>query len=200
MTEEKKDFPTAKAAPDTDVTPLTLSMVGDLLALSRESPRRRMIQRLHKTLDTGVHKMFNAMQPGTYVTPHRHLHPPKTETILVVAGSMLYVEFEDDGTLRSHTLVQPGTEIFGIDIAPHIFHTFIALKPDTLIFEVKDGPYEHDTDKDFPDWAPREGTDEAEPFLLELLKQLAERTNTAAAEAEAAQEAEIAEATKDSDE
>lgn len=189
MTEEKKEYPTALAAPDTDVTPLTLTMAGELLTMSRNTPRRRMIQLLHKTQDAGVHRMFNGLQPGTYITPHRHMHPAKTETILVVSGSMLFVEFTDDGTLKAHTLVQPGTEIFGIDVAPHVYHTFIALKPDTLIFEVKDGPYEHDTDKDIPAWAPREGSAEAEPYLLDLLKQLAERANTAAEEAKAAQAA-----------
>jgi len=188
MSEDKKEHPTAVAAPDSDVTPLTLTMVGELLAMSRQSPRKRMIQCLHKTQDAGVHKMFNALQPGTYVTPHRHMHPEKTETIIVVSGSMLFVQFTEDGTLDTHTLLQPGTEVFGVDVAPHIYHTFIALKQDTLIFEVKDGPYEHDTDKDIPAWAPKEGTEEAEPYLLELLKQLAELANVAGAADQAGQD------------
>lgn len=186
MTDETHDFPTALDAPDSDVTPLTLTMVGDLLTLSRESPRKRMIQRLHKDNDAGVHKMFNGLQPGTYITPHRHLHPAKTETIMVVSGAMLFVEFTDEGELKDHILLQPGTETFGVDVAPHVFHTYVALKPDTLIFEVKDGPYERSSDKDIPVWAPVEGTNEAEPFLLGLLKELAERANNAAQDAEGA--------------
>ncbi len=126
--------------------------------------------------------MFNALQPGTYVTPHRHMNPEKTETILVISGSMLFVQFDEMGKLLNHTLIQPGTEVFGIDVAPHIYHTFIALKPDTLLFEIKDGPYDHDTDKDIPDWAPREGTEEAELYLLDLIKLLAEQANAAAEE------------------
>jgi len=190
MSEEKQEFPTAVPAPDTDVTPLTLTMVGDLLALSRESPRKRMIQCVHKGDDAGVHKMFNALQPATYITPHRHSNPVKTETVLLVSGSMLYVEFTEDGKLKDHILIQPGTENFGIDVAPHVFHTFIALKPDTLLFEIKDGPYAAISDKDIPDWAPAEGTEEANAFLLSLLKELAERTNAAAEEAKAAETAE----------
>ena len=191
MTEENTPFPTALDAPDTDVTPLTLNMVADLLDLSHKSPRRRMIQKLHKSEDAGVHRMFNALQPATYVTPHRHLHPTKDETILVIAGSMLFIRFTDDGEIESQILLQPGTLNFGIDVAPHVYHTYIALKADTLIFEVKDGPYEHDTDKDFPDWAPREGTEEAEPYLIAMIKTLAEQAN-AAVEA-AKEEAEKAE-------
>lgn len=182
MTQEKIEFPTALPAPDGDIVHLTLAMVGDLLTASRQSPRKRMLQRLHKQDDETVHRMFNGLQPGTYITPHRHLHPKKSETILIVSGALLFVEFDEGGTMLRHTLLQPGTEIFGVDVAPHIYHTFIALKPDTLIFEVKTGPYDHDTDKDIPDWAPREDTPEAEAYLLELIKGLAEKAN---AEAEA---------------
>ena len=180
MTQEKNEFPTALPAPDLDVVPLTLTMVGDLLAASKQSPRQRMLQRVHKDHADPVHRMFNGLQPGTYIPPHRHLHPEKSETVLVVAGAMLFVEFDDQGTMLGHTLLQPGTEIFGIDVAPHVYHTFVALKPDTLIFEVKTGPYEQSSDKDLPDWAPREGTPEAEAYLLDLIKNLAERANAQA--------------------
>jgi len=189
MTEEKKEHPLAVDAPESDVTPLTLTMVSNLLSMSRETSRKRMIQRVHKSDSAGVHKMFNALQPGTYIMPHRHMHPEKTETILVMSGALLFVEFEDTGEYRTHTLLQPGTEIFGVDVAPNVYHTFVALKPDTLIFEVKDGPYTTDTDKDVPDWAPREGSEEAEPYLLELIKHLAELTNAAAERVEAEKKA-----------
>lgn len=189
MSEEKKEFPMAVDAPETEVSPLTLTMVSNLLALSRESPRKRMIQKIHKGDDAGVHKMFNAMQPGTYIPPHRHMNPPKTETLLVVSGAMLLVIFDETGAVKEHVLLQPGTETFGIDIMPQIYHTFIALKPDTLILEIKDGPYSRADDKDFPEWAPKEGSPEAEPYLLELIKELAEKANAAAEEAKSAEEA-----------
>jgi len=184
MTEEK-EFPTAFMAPEEDVVPLTLTMVGNLLSASRESPRKRMLQRIHKDSGEAVHRMFNALQPGTYVTPHRHLDPAKTETILAISGALLFVEFDENGKLLRHTLLQPGTETFGLDVAPHVYHTFVALKPDTLIFEVKTGPYVRESDKNIPDWAPREGTEQADAYLLDLIKLLAERAN---AEAEALKE------------
>lgn len=199
MTEENTSFPMAMDAPDTDVTPLTLNMVSNLLTLSHESPRKRIIQKLHKTDEAGVHRMFNALQPGTYVTPHRHMHPAKDETILVIAGSMLFIRFSDEGEIVSQVLLQPGTQTFGIDVAPNVYHTYIALKTDTLIFEVKNGPYEQDSDSDFPDWAPREGSEEAEPYLLEMIKKLAEQAN-AAVEAAKAHETSQAEPTAENSE
>lgn len=184
MTDEKQ-FPVALDAPDTDVTPMTLHMVGELLAMSRESPRMRMLQKIHKSHDSGVQRMFNALQPGTYIMPHRHMHPRKEETIMVVAGSMLFIEFSDDGEIKDTLLLQPGTEVFGVDVAPHVYHTYIPLKPDTLMLEIKDGPFNPTDDKDVPEWAPREGTPEAEPYLLEMIKGLAERANAAAEAAKA---------------
>jgi cupin fold WbuC family metalloprotein len=181
MSEEKTPF-TALAAPADDVAPLTLSLVGKLLAQSRQSPRKRMLQLLHKTEDAAAHRMFNAMQPGTYITPHRHLDPPKDETVLVMAGAMLFIRFTDDGEIAEQVLLQPGTETFGVDVAPHVYHTFVPLKQDTLVFECKTGPYVAESDKNVPDWAPREGSPEAEPYLLEMLKALAAKAN---AEAEA---------------
>lgn len=163
-------------------------MVGDLLAKSRESPRKRLIQCVHKSDDAGVHKMFNALQPGTYITPHRHMDPLKTETVIIVSGPLLYVEFSEEGEIANHVLIQPGTEIFGLDVAPHVYHTFIPLKPDTIMFEVKDGPYVATSDKDIPAWAPAEGTEDANTFLLALLKDLAERTTAAAEQAKAEEE------------
>lgn len=182
MSEEKSPF-TALEAPASDVTPLTLSLVGKLLSQSRQSPRKRMLQKLHKSHEAAAHRMFNAMQPGTYVMPHRHLDPAKDETLLVMAGSMLFIRFTDDGEIAEQILLQPGTETFGVDVAPHVYHTYVPLKPDTLVFECKTGPYVEESDKDVPDWAPREGSPEAEPYLLELLRTLAAKAN---AEAEAA--------------
>nr|WP_319541272.1 WbuC family cupin fold metalloprotein [uncultured Pseudodesulfovibrio sp.] len=179
MTENSTDYPLAMDTPETDVTPLSLTMVGALLAQSREAPRKRMLQTLHTSHDALAHRMFNAMQPGTYIMPHRHLDPPKDETILVMAGSLIFVQFTDEGVVENTILLQPGTENFGIDVAPHIYHTFIPLKQDTLVFETKTGPYEPDSDKNVPDWAPREGSPEAEPYLLELIKSLAEKANAA---------------------
>ncbi|WP_207264050.1 WbuC family cupin fold metalloprotein [Desulfovibrio sp. Huiquan2017] len=181
MSEEKTPF-TALEAPAGDVTSLTLSLVGKLLAQSRQSPRKRMLQKLHKTHEATAHRMFNAMQPGTYITPHRHLDPPKDETLLVMAGAMLFIRFTDEGEIAEQLLLQPGTETFGVDVAPHVYHTYVPLKQDTLVFECKTGPYDRESDKDIPDWAPREGSPEAEAYLLELLKTLAAK---ATAEAEA---------------
>lgn len=170
MSDIDKKYPLALEPPSGDVVPITLQMVSELLQHSKESPRKRMIQPLHKDEGEAVHRMFNALQPGTYIPPHRHRNPAKTETVLVISGGMLFIEFDEQGNVTNHMIVQPGTAVFGVDVAPGVYHTFFAFKPDTLLFEVKDGPYSRTDDKDIPEWAPAEGTPEAVEYLVDLIK------------------------------
>jgi len=44
----------------------------------------------------------------------------------------------------------------------------IVTQPDTLVFEVKQGPYNAETDKDFAPWSPLEDSEEAPLFLENL--------------------------------
>ncbi|MCS1410223.1 MAG: hypothetical protein M2R45_03413 [Verrucomicrobia subdivision 3 bacterium] len=61
-------------------------------------------------------------------------------------------------------------------IMPGVFHNFVITEPDTMIFEVKPGPYTKVTDKDPVSWAPAEGDAEVGGFqkMLEQLVQLGE--------------------------
>ena len=101
--------------------------------------------------------MFNAMQPGTYIPPHRHIAPPKAESIVVLRGALCFVTFDENGVVQSMTDLIAGSDVIGVDVEPGNFHTFFILEPDTVMFEVKSGPYSPIDDKDFATWAPREG-------------------------------------------
>lgn len=144
-------------APATPVTFLTSQLLDMAIEGSRSSNRKRMILPLHKSHDDSLHRMFNAMQPGTYIPPHRHISPPKAECIIVLRGALCFITFDDNGNVLRMTDIVAGSETFGVDVAPGIFHTFFILEPDTVMFEVKSGPYSPIDDKDFAHWAPREG-------------------------------------------
>ena len=45
----------------------------------------------------------------------------------------------------------------------------VCLEPDTVILEVKKGPYDANTDKKFASWAPAEGDPDALDFQKLLL-------------------------------
>ncbi|MGD1892383.1 MAG: WbuC family cupin fold metalloprotein [Cyclobacteriaceae bacterium] len=137
---------------------------------ARESDRKRNIHVLHTGDEDTLQRMLNAFQPGTYVAPHRHVAVPKAEAVLVIQGSLGFVRFADDGTYQAEDFVymNPKKGVFGVDYRAGVWHTFIALEPDTVVLEVKPGPYDAVTDKEFASWAPKEGEIEADDYLATL--------------------------------
>jgi hypothetical protein len=71
--------------------------------------------------------------------------------------------------------LRANSDCFGVDIEPGVFHSFFALEEDTVLFEVKPGPYERIADKDFAAWAPKEGTAEARSYLEGLYRMCEEK-------------------------
>jgi len=139
-----------------------------------------MIQPFHRSESATLHRMFNAVQPGSYIPPHRHWDPPKAESWLVLRGALAFFTFDDQGTITECLEIRAGGDIFGVDLEPGVYHTFFALEPDTVVYEVKDGPYSPTTDKAFPDWAPREGSPEASRYLAQLQTEFARRKSESA--------------------
>ena len=136
------------------------------------SPRRRMNYNFHPQLDDPLQRMLNCLEPGTYIQPHKHENPDKTEAFILLKGKLLVVEFDDNGLVTSHALLEAGTGTYGAEIAPRKFHCIIALEPGTVVYEVKNGPYSPVDDKNFASWAPKEGTEGCRVYLENLVKQL----------------------------
>lgn len=162
-------------APAGEMVVLTRSLVEEVIGSSRTSPRRRIILPLHKQEDEPLHRMFNVIQPDSYVRPHRHLEPPKAESWVVLRGALAFFTFEEDGRVRDCLSLEAGGERFGVDLAAGIFHGLVALAPDTVLFEVKNGPYAPANDKTFAPWAPAEGAPEAEGYLARLREEYQRR-------------------------
>lgn len=164
----KPSFPVALEPPPGAVVVLSEALLQSAVEGSRQSARGRIILPLHKNREEGLHRMMNVMQPGTYIRPHRHYSPPKAESIVVLRGGLWFITFENDGRVDQSWKLEPGLGDFGVDIMPGIFHSFIVTEPDTVIFEVKPGPYVKAVDKDFASWAPAEGDDNVETYQREL--------------------------------
>ena len=167
--DDQPEFPLAMKAPDGQVVAITHDLVRQAVEASRKSPRRRIILPFHKSDASPLHRMLNAVQPGSYIRPHWHRDPPKEESLVLLQGAICVVVFEDDGRVRQAVRLRAGSSEFGIDLAAGVCHTFIALEPDTVVFEVKPGPYDRATDKDFASWAPVEGTAEAKDYVDRLV-------------------------------
>jgi len=138
---------------------LTEDLLRQGFQASRQSPRLRIILPLHRTQDAAVQRMLNFFQPGTYVQPHIHPQPGQIETIQVLRGRIGFVMFDEQGAVRETHDLRAANALGLIDIEPGIWHGLVALEPDTVILEIKKGPYSAMTDKDFAAWAPKEGTE-----------------------------------------
>ncbi len=167
-------YPLALPPPQNDLTLLSRKLLDNVCEQSRQSPRRRIIQPFHKTEADLLHRMLNVAQPDSYVRPHRHLDPPKAEAWVVLAGALAFFTFEEDGRIARCVRAEAGGDVFGVDLVPGVYHSFVALRADTVVYEVKTGPYAPSNDKSFPDWAPAEGTDEAVQYLAALKRHAAE--------------------------
>lgn len=152
----------------TGVQWLTPQLLSEALGKARESPRRRMNYNLHAGPDDNPHRFFNVMLRGAYITPHRHLNPPKSETFLVLEGRIAFFLFDDAGAVTRCELIAAG-ERFGVDVAPGLWHSMAVLSEHAVCFEVKPGPWSLDTDKEFAPWAPREGQPGTDQYLASLL-------------------------------
>ncbi len=164
--------------PPGPVSLLTGEMVTRAAEVARQNPRRRVILPLHPGHSDTLHRMLNACQPGAYIQPHRHIAPPKAESIVVLQGAIGLVLFDEAGAITGQFVLRAGSDRFGVDLHPGVYHTFVVLEPDTVLFEVKPGPYSEDTDKDFAAWAPVEGSAEARQFLGALLTRFGRREMT----------------------
>ncbi len=160
--------PRVLAAPPEPIVVLTQTQTDEVLRASRASERRRAILPFHKHHGELLHRMFNAVQPGTYVRPHRHMRSQKSEAFVVLRGALDFLAFDEDGALIMAQRLAAGGDAFGIDIDPSCYHSFLVCAPDTLLYEVKTGPYTASDDKDFASWAPAEGTPEVAPYLAGL--------------------------------
>lgn len=143
---------------------LDRALLDAVAAEARLSPRRRMNLNLHPDNAHPAHRLFNVIEPDSYVRPHRHLDPLKDETILCVRGRLGCILFADDGAVQETCVLAPDGDRFGVDIAHGQFHSLVALEAASVIFEVKAGPYQGLTDAEFARWAPAEG-DEARAWL-----------------------------------
>jgi len=151
------------------------TVIDDVL-LSRKArdamanPRKREIHFFHHGDDDHLHRMLNCLQPGSYIRPHRHWDPPKDEAIFLLKGLVGFVSFDDQGNTGGErfVLLDKNRGFYGIDWRAGVWHTFFALEADTVVIEMKSGPYAPATDKDFAPWVPEEGTPEGMRWIADL--------------------------------
>jgi cupin fold WbuC family metalloprotein len=139
---------------------------------AKKSARQRQNFNFHKADSAPLQRMLNALELNTYIQPHKHENPDKVEAFFVLRGRVLVVEFDDNGNITEHIVLDSKKGNYGAEIAPRTWHTIICLEAGSVAYEVKDGPYNVAVDKNFAPWSPVEGDENCTAYITEVLKKL----------------------------
>lgn len=136
------------------------------IAASRESPRRRIMLPLQRSAGDRVQRLVNFLQRSSYIRPHQHPQPGCIENIAVLQGTLVLLTYDETGVvLSAHRLTAGQPAACMVDVEQGVWHTLVPLADDTVVLEIKHGPYDAATDKRFAEWAPLEGTPEAAEWM-----------------------------------
>lgn len=184
---------------------INAELLAETLARARQSERRRTNFNFHAGMQDNPHRFLNVLLRDTYITPHRHLKPPKAESFLILHGTVAFFTFAGDGSVTACDILSGLGDAplltangkpaetkaanprgpAGIDITPGVWHSLVVLSEYACCFEVKPGPYEPSDDKEFAPWAPNEfesAPEERAEYLARLCEiARAQNPNTAAA-------------------
>ena len=64
------------------------ALLDTLIGKAKDAPRKRAHFNLHPELNDPVQRLCIAMEPGTYVRPHRHSDPETWEVLVILRGSL----------------------------------------------------------------------------------------------------------------
>ena len=146
------------------------TLLADLSEQARGNPRLRQNYNLHESLDDPCQRLLNAMQPGSYIRPHRHLTPPKQEGFVGVRGRLAAFIFNQQGKVIDAILFGPRESACGVDLPEGVWHTVVSLEPGSVFYETKTGPYVPIAVEDMALWAPAEGSEVAGEYLEGLVR------------------------------
>jgi cupin fold WbuC family metalloprotein len=136
--------------------------------------RLRQHLNLHQSFQESCQRLFNAVHVGSYIQPHRHLLDSKKELLLAVKGKFAIIEFSHIGGFKSFTIFgsekycQNGDTSYGVEIPTECWHTVIALVDESVLLEVKQGPYMPDSAKELAPWAPSAGSSAEDDYVSSL--------------------------------
>jgi len=122
------------------------------------APRQRTHMLLHAGPDDQVQRLLIAAQPDTYVRPHQHTR--QWEMLILQSGCADILIYDETGRVRERHTLDANAPI--VEIAVSEWHSCLIRRPDTVVMEIKPGPFRPN---EFAAWAPEEGNDRTREFL-----------------------------------
>ena len=115
-------------------------ILDSLTAKAQTAERLRMNLDLRTSSEDTSQRMLNAIEPDSVVPVHRHMNT--AETIVLLRGRAIQEYYKDNGTCEASYELYPGGPIYALNIPAGQWHAIRSLESGTVIFEMKDGPYQ----------------------------------------------------------
>jgi len=139
----------------------------------RNTPKRRVRINAHPGSDDELHEMIIAIEPGSYIRPHKH--PGKSEAFHIIEGQVDIVVFSEAGEVERivSLAAKGGRHPFYYRMSTPHFHTLIIRSDLLVVHEITNGPF-LPTGTIYAAFAPEEGdTASAAIFQANLVKRVA---------------------------
>jgi cupin fold WbuC family metalloprotein len=136
--------------------------ISALIERARTGKRLRQNLNVHQALDDPINRLLNAVEPQSYIRPHRHRD--RNETLVAVSGSFDVLYFDSAGTLIDRKRLAPDRSVL-IEYPAGAWHTLVARESGSVFFELKAGPYVPTPPEDFLSGWPSEGDAEVSRAL-----------------------------------
>ena len=148
-----------------DMKIITLELLRQVTEEALASPRLRKNHNIHSNDESRCHRLLNAIEPSSYIRPHRHLDPEKDEAFILMSGRLGIITFSCEGVVENVVVLSHENGNLAADVPHGNYHTALSLQTGTVFYEAKAGPYIPVTEMEKALWAPNENTPEASSYL-----------------------------------
>ena len=137
----------------------------------RLTSKRRARINAHPGHDDALHEMIVAIEPASYIRPHKH--PGKSEAFHIIEGEVDVVVFGDNGAIDEIVSLgeKGGHRPFYYRMSAARFHTLVIRSELLIVHEITNGPFSPDAAV-YADFAPREGDPATAAFQAKLIERV----------------------------
>ena len=113
-------------------------LLNEVSERAKASPRLRMNYNFHEDLADKCQRLLNALEPGTVMPIHHH---KVDEMFVILRGKVNVTIHNDEGEVIQSVMLSPSLGNYAVNIKAGEWHSLTCEEPDTMIMEVKEGPY-----------------------------------------------------------
>ena len=119
---------------------IDITLLESLSKQAKDNPRLRQNYDLRNSAEDNSQRMLNALEVGTVMPIHRHMH--SSETMIVIKGRLKEFFYDEKGNITGEWVCAPNSNCIGLNIPAGQWHNLECLESGTILFEAKDGKWE----------------------------------------------------------